>query len=150
MNGIISCDHCDLHFHIDCLSPPLATLPPLGKKWMCPNHVEQITVRYLASCSSLTALFMVFVLQGLTLRIPKLNAPPIEITKSGKFNNGNIEVSHPQFPASQYGKVAAEEVNINGRKYRVPERVIQLDFWEKLGRGNEYKEVLEPKSAMVE
>lgn len=130
MNGIISCDHCDLHFHIDCLSPPLATLPPLGKKWMCPNHVEQIT--------------------GLTLRIPKLNAPPIEITKSGKFNNGNIEVSHPQFPASQYGKVAAEEVNINGRKYRVPERVIQLDFWEKLGRGNEYKEVLEPKSAMVE
>lgn len=28
-------------------------------------------------------------------------------------------------------KVAVEEVLINGRRYRVPERVITMDFWNK-------------------
>jgi hypothetical protein len=29
-------------------------------------------------------------------------------------------------------KVLADEVMINGRRYRIPERVIRLDFWKRI------------------
>jgi hypothetical protein len=65
-------------------------------------------------------------------RIPKQNAPPIEITKPSQFNNGNIEVIQPQAVFGNQNKMAVDEVLINGRRYRVPERVIMLDFWNKI------------------
>jgi hypothetical protein len=42
--SIVSCDYCNLHWHLDCLDPPLPTMPPLNKKWMCPNHAEGVLV----------------------------------------------------------------------------------------------------------
>jgi len=42
--SIVSCDYCNLHWHLDCLDPPLLTLPQLNKKWMCPNHAERVMV----------------------------------------------------------------------------------------------------------
>ena len=67
-------------------------------------------------------------------RIPKHNAPPIEITKPRQFNNGNIEITHFELnrPLEDADKIAVDEVLINGRRYRVPERVVILDFWNKL------------------
>lgn len=41
---IVSCDYCALHWHLDCLSPPLASMPNSGRKWMCPNHADQVMV----------------------------------------------------------------------------------------------------------
>jgi hypothetical protein len=41
---IVSCDHCNLHWHLDCLDPPLPSMPSFGKKWMCPNHADQAVV----------------------------------------------------------------------------------------------------------
>lgn len=32
--------------------------------------------------------------------------------------------------------MTVDEVLINGRRYRVPEKAIMLDFWNKVGRGN--------------
>ncbi|KAG6841200.1 hypothetical protein C0991_000862 [Blastosporella zonata] len=114
--SIISCDYCSLHWHLDCLDPPLSTIPPFSKKWRCPNHAENIL--------------------PLKHRIPKQNATPIEITKSRQYNNGNIEISHPIAvrPVNAAPKVTVDEVLINGRRYRVPERVIVLDFWNKLNK----------------
>ena len=37
---IISCDYCTLHWHLDCLDPPMVQMPSPLKRWMCPNHVE--------------------------------------------------------------------------------------------------------------
>ena len=42
--SIVSCDFCPLHWHLDCLNPPLLVMPPLDKKWMCPNHVDHTLV----------------------------------------------------------------------------------------------------------
>ena len=42
--AIISCDYCHLHWHLDCLEPPMIIMPPWSKKWMCPNHAEQTSV----------------------------------------------------------------------------------------------------------
>ncbi|KAG5637860.1 hypothetical protein H0H81_002899 [Sphagnurus paluster] len=112
--SIVSCDYCSLHWHLDCLEPPLSTMPPFTKKWMCPNHAEQII--------------------GPKRRIPKQNAPPIEVTKPHQYNNGNIEIIHPEANKTHSSKLAVDEVLINGRRYRVPERVIVLDFWNKLNK----------------
>lgn len=73
-------------------------------------------------------------------RIPKANAPPIEITKPGEFNNGNIEVIQPETPTAPPPKMAVDEVLINGRRFRVPERVITMDFWNKTGKGRPHRE----------
>lgn len=70
-------------------------------------------------------------------RIPKQNAPPIEITKPGQFNNGNIDIIQPE-PSTltaNSSKMNVDEVYINGRRYRVPERVILLDFWDRISNG---------------
>ncbi|RDB21491.1 Uncharacterized protein C2F7.07c [Hypsizygus marmoreus] len=120
--SIVSCDYCNLHWHLDCLDPPMSTIPPLTKKWMCPNHAEQILPP--------------------KRRVPKQNAPPIEITKPRQFNNGNIEIIHPETSRTSENapKVAVDEVLINGRRYRVPERVIVLDFWNKLNKLDDHTE----------
>ncbi|KAI9569108.1 hypothetical protein HD554DRAFT_2095314 [Boletus coccyginus] len=111
--AILSCDYCNLHFHLDCLDPPLTSMPSFGKKWMCPNHADQVLQR--------------------KRRIPKQNVTPIDITKPNQWNNGNIEIIHPQ-SAAMTEKLVLDEVLINGRRYRVPERVIVLDFWSKMSK----------------
>jgi len=45
----IHCDYCPLTYHLDCLNPPLTSLPSTTDKWMCPNHIEPILDRYLFS-----------------------------------------------------------------------------------------------------
>ncbi|OSD02774.1 hypothetical protein PYCCODRAFT_1435055 [Trametes coccinea BRFM310] len=115
--AIISCDYCHLHWHLDCLDPPLVFMPPWNKKWMCPNHAERI-------------------LQP-KHRIPRANATPIEITKPHQWNNGIIEVVNTDTappPAIVPDKLNVDEVLINGRRYRVPERIITLDFWDKVSK----------------
>ena len=42
--SIVSCDYCDLSWHLDCLDPPLDSMPLFGIKWMCPNHADQVYV----------------------------------------------------------------------------------------------------------
>ena len=41
---ILSCDYCPLHWHMDCLDPPMTAIPARERKWMCPNHIEHIFV----------------------------------------------------------------------------------------------------------
>ncbi|KAF5391799.1 hypothetical protein D9757_001651 [Collybiopsis confluens] len=108
--NIISCDYCDLHWHLDCLDPPLSTMPSFSKKWMCPNHSEQI--------------------------IACIPFSEFEISNSGQYNNGNIEIIETQSirPINFHPKVTVDEVLINGRRYRVPERIILLDFWNKISK----------------
>ncbi|KAJ8953724.1 hypothetical protein NQ314_007334 [Rhamnusium bicolor] len=38
MAPLISCDFCELFYHLDCLDPPLTSAP--SGRWMCPKHVE--------------------------------------------------------------------------------------------------------------
>lgn len=124
--SMVSCDYCSLHWHLDCLDPPLVTMPPFNKKWMCPNHADHI-------------------LQP-KRRVPKQNPPMIDITKPRQFNNGNIDIVHPQ-GTSMAEKLVLDEILINGRRYRVPEKVIMLDFWNKISK-NQHLDQRPPVSAM--
>lgn len=106
---------------------------------MCPNHAEQILVSSLSFCQlNLLELST----QRPKRRIPKQNTTPIEVTKPRQWNNGNIDVIHPESASSSQAlpKVNVDEVLINGRRYRVPERVIVLDFWNKVGKNTNIDE----------
>lgn len=124
--SMVSCDYCSLHWHLDCLDPPLVTMPPFNKKWMCPNHVDHA-------------------LQP-KRRVPKQTPPMIDITKPRQFNNGNIDIVHPQ-GTSIAEKLILDEILINGRRYRVPEKVIMLDFWNKISK-DQHLDQRPPVSAM--
>ncbi|KAJ6618238.1 hypothetical protein B0H10DRAFT_1795520 [Mycena sp. CBHHK59/15] len=128
--SIVSCDYCNLHWHLDCLDPPLPVMPAFNKKWMCPNHPERVLLP--------------------KLRIPK-QAPTIEITKPKQYNNGIIDIIHPQSASTSQAvkKVAVDEVLINGRRYRVPERIVVLDFWNKVSTNTHVeREGEQPASGM--
>lgn len=59
--------------------------------------------------------------------------------KPRQYNNGNIEVIHPELStALPNSRIAVDEVLINGRRYRIPEKIIVLDFWSKLNKRDEY------------
>jgi hypothetical protein len=45
----IHCDYCPLTYHLDCLTPPMTSLPLSNEKWMCPNHIEPRLDRYLTN-----------------------------------------------------------------------------------------------------
>lgn len=50
---LIACDYCSCCFHMDCLDPPLTTVPS-GAVWMCPLHVENFLDSTLLTSSRLT------------------------------------------------------------------------------------------------
>ncbi|KAG9508972.1 Negative elongation factor A, partial [Fragariocoptes setiger] len=47
---LVHCDYCPLLYHLDCLDPPLTSLPTA--RWMCPNHVEPMAEQRLLSSTS--------------------------------------------------------------------------------------------------
>ncbi|XP_050409401.1 PHD finger protein 12 [Patella vulgata] len=48
---LLQCDFCPLLFHMDCLHPPMTSYP--SGRWMCPNHIENITDEKLLKSVSL-------------------------------------------------------------------------------------------------
>jgi hypothetical protein len=56
----------------------------------------------------------------------------VDVEDRGAANNGNIVVIPDAEPRP---RLAYEDMVINKRKYRVPERIIRLDFWDKIGLG---------------
>ncbi|KAF9519983.1 hypothetical protein BS47DRAFT_1387604 [Hydnum rufescens UP504] len=107
--SMISCDYCNLHWHLDCLDPPLTTMPPTLKKWMCPNHAENAMP------------------PRRSVKTPRI----VEVKERGMRNNGNIEIipSAEDMASEQDGRY--DEIWINSKKYMIPERTIRLDFLDK-------------------
>lgn len=128
---IIPCDYCDLHWHLDCLDPPLAAAPRKiinGKAksgWMCPNHVDtELLNLHGPSTASGTA-------QPVTGRSYKVRRPKHPLFRDvamrrGFRNNGLIEILNESESESE--KV------ISGVIYRLPENGIKLDFISRVKR----------------
>lgn len=116
---IISCDYCGLHWHLDCLNPPLANAPyrdPQNRakyRWMCPAHAD----------SMLTTI-------GLCGRLYKTRRPKnAEIVdtqlRRGFRSNGLVEIELDP---------SDDEMNIDEtpKIYRLTETNIRLDFNDRL------------------
>ncbi|WVO21455.1 uncharacterized protein IAS62_002764 [Cryptococcus decagattii] len=85
-------------------------MPSAGKKWMCPNHPDHVMPRR---------------------RTLQENLQIIEVVGKGQSNNGNIEIANDS-DGSETSEMEFEDTIINRKKFRVPEKVIRLDFWERL------------------
>ncbi|KAF9126418.1 hypothetical protein BGW39_006634 [Mortierella sp. 14UC] len=105
---MVSCDHCPLHWHLDCLSPPMASPPPSSNKWMCPNHADHVMPR----------------------RRKRKDATTVDLKDPQAANDGLIEVI-PE-PASSHTSIWDQDTS--GIVYRVPERNIKQSFVEKCSR----------------
>jgi hypothetical protein len=110
--AIISCTFCGLHFHLDCLDPPLANPPPLARAWRCPCHVDDLLAK-------------VPVMLGPAHRFRKIKGSSVIKPCLGRgFRNiGHIEVDL----VSEEEEGFDESVQY-GRIYKLPEEGIKLDF----------------------
>lgn len=100
--ALISCDQCNIFFHLDCLDPPL-TAPPTGY-WLCPIHPQHFVVKYFHYLNKLTTFWNLFfslakwfVLQFLMQKVKglifvELTVPKTEFLykKFGKVNHRGI------------------------------------------------------------
>ncbi|KAF9116250.1 hypothetical protein BGX27_004102, partial [Mortierella sp. AM989] len=114
---MISCEHCPLHWHLDCLTPPMASRPPTTRKWMCPNHADHILPRYRK----------------------RRDALPVVVENTSEPNDGDIEVIEEKDDGFNFESRAPRIRslllhNMDGGVYRVPEKNIQLGFFEKCQR----------------
>ncbi|PLW47329.1 hypothetical protein PCASD_02604 [Puccinia coronata f. sp. avenae] len=123
---IISCHACNAYFHLECLDPPLVTPPPASAKWVCPLHMDKTL-----PCG----------------QAPKESTTMVPIDTLHTPNDGNIDVIVT--PLNRTKAKQVEEIIINRVKYQVPENIVILDFWAKLGKGHELSKtaILDPPLA---
>ncbi|KAF9900482.1 hypothetical protein EC991_007292 [Linnemannia zychae] len=119
---MVSCDHCPLHWHLDCLSPPMASPPPSSNKWMCPNHADHVMPR----------------------RRKRKDATPVELKDPRAANDGMIEV----IPEPAPSHVSIWNQDTSGIVYRVPEQNIKQSFVEKCSRIREQQQQQQQKMAL--
>ena len=152
---VVSCDFCSLHWHLDCLTPPLASMPSLSRKWMCPNHVEHVqpSERVPKSVANSTSVHELplptrdTIGPGKHYRTRVVNDGQIDIIpdpldtyvgpsgedKSSSSSSGEKgwEENTGVMPAYKgYPSVFGSQNNVKIR-YRIPEKVFRLDFWTK-------------------
>ncbi|KAL8874642.1 MAG: hypothetical protein Q9174_000047 [Haloplaca sp. 1 TL-2023] len=111
---IVDCDFCNLHWHLDCLDPPLANPPKKTNKstWKCPNHVDS-EIALPPSSSG----------RKRKIRRPKYPTVITPAIARGIKNDGNIEIED---------EVSEEEDQPPGAIYRLPAAAVKLDFITKI------------------
>lgn len=133
---ILSCDFCSLHWHLDCVTPPVSGMPSMMRKWMCPNHVEHLQPsRRVPKASSQ--------LQTIDLPIPTAsNIGPGQTYKMRVRNDGDVDIIPDPldefFQDNGSGRALDsgwEDIARSGPRlrYRVPEKVVRTDFWMRIG-----------------
>ncbi|KAK6950290.1 hypothetical protein Daesc_008616 [Daldinia eschscholtzii] len=110
---IIPCSVCGLHWHLECLDPPLA-VPPVPRTWRCPCHVDDMLSELPERLAP-------------AHRHRKIkNAPVIEQAYSrGMANDGWIEVENDD---SEDEAAAWRRHKGFGQIHRLSAKGIKLDF----------------------
>ncbi|CEH13777.1 PHD Zn-finger protein [Ceraceosorus bombacis] len=142
---IVSCDFCPLHWHLDCVDPPLISMPHETRKWMCPNHVDQATPPPRVPKNTAAQQ------QVVDLPVPSAaSIGPGRHYRTRVRNSGLIDIIPDPLddifdPSSGKRRSSNawmlddvdvdedDEVDKLGHKVklRIPERVILLDFWQR-------------------
>ncbi|KAM0284392.1 hypothetical protein ACHAQH_001968 [Verticillium albo-atrum] len=110
--SIIPCSVCGLHWHLDCLDPPLA-IPPVLRTWVCPAHNDDLLSKLPSSLAP-----------AHKYRKIRDAAAITPVYSRGMKNNGFIEIINEE-PENDSGW---NDVSSFGRVYRLPENGIVLDF----------------------
>ena len=116
VRAIIPCSACPLHWHIDCLEPPLA-VPPVLKTWRCPAHVDDV----LGEAPLLAPAHRFRRVKGSQVITPAITR--------GVRNNGHVEIDWTDEPEEPNGSSWPDPASF-GRTYKLPVRSVVLDFIE--------------------
>ncbi|KEY74154.1 hypothetical protein S7711_00314 [Stachybotrys chartarum IBT 7711] len=118
IRAIIPCSVCPLHWHIDCLDPPL-TIPPVLKTWRCPAHVDDV----LSEAPPLAPAHRFRKIKG--------SSPVVPAITRGIKNNGHIQIDWPDEPEEPSASGWPDAQSF-GRTYKLPAKSVVLDFIEQL------------------
>lgn len=123
---MLSCDFCTLHWHLDCVDPPLTGMPPATRRWRCPAHSVAGQRR---------------------VRVPRAPQHTRTITvppgaKLPPFREGQLvdvvpspsdRCFDPDTGAGQSRDKPWEDMTLESGttrvRYRLPEKSIRLEFW---------------------
>lgn len=111
---IIPCSFCSLHWHLDCLDPPLANPPHQTKPWRCPCHVDDLLSQVPGSLGPAHRQRRI---KGATIIKPAIGR--------GIKNNGYIEI---EFAPSEDEDEGFFDQREYGHVYKLPEEGVKLDF----------------------
>ncbi|WFD34212.1 hypothetical protein MCUN1_001049 [Malassezia cuniculi] len=142
--AIISCDFCSLHWHLDCVDPPLSGMPSMTRKWRCPAHVDSLERKQrIPRGTHFTTVNVPLPTPGAPLE--KRPQAPVEVIPdpNDKYFNvdGSGQSSNPPWEDVTVTTSAGARV-----RYRIPEKTIRLEFWTKamLEKPEEHVQKLAP------
>lgn len=125
--AIIGCDFCSLHWHLDCVDPPLSSMPSMTRKWRCPAHTDEPKMRIPKNLH----------ITPVNVPVPAPGAPlakrpyaPVDVVPDAD------DKYFAQDGSGQSGKPPWEDVTVTNSsgtrvRYRIPEKTIRLEFWTK-------------------
>lgn len=148
---IISCDYCSLHWHLDCVDPPMAGMPSNFRKWKCPCHIEDLLARTRTPKSSTQV-------QIIDLPVPTVRntgLSPGQFYRPRVVNSGQVDIipdpldtywsSNTSTDTSgrslQRGwtnlDIPQADAQIPGGgmrkiRFRLPEKIVRTDWWLKV------------------
>lgn len=151
---IISCDFCSLHWHLDCLDPPLSGMPSNFRRWKCPCHIEDL----LARTRTPKAASQVQIIDLPVPTIRNTGLSPGQFYRPRVVNSGQIDIIAD--PMDTYWS-ASTSTDTSGRslqrgwtnmeipqadalipgggmrkvRFRLPEKVVRTDWWMKVLSG---------------
>ena len=130
--SIVSCDFCALHWHLDCVDPPMTSMPSTTRKWRCPAHADHAQPRQRIPRN--------------TAQVQTVSVPPKpEEEPGGKRRRelGDVEVLpdaddrvfDPKTGSARGTQPPWEDLTVTHGatriRYRIPEKRIRLEFWDK-------------------
>jgi len=113
---IIACSFCSLHWHLDCLDPPLANPPNKDRPWRCPCHVDDLLDKIPGMLGPAHRY----------RKIKKVEAIKPAAARSMR-NNGHIEIENSSSDDEDEDSGFYNR-SLFGKEYRLPEHGIKLDF----------------------
>lgn len=128
---MLSCDFCHLHWHLDCVDPPMQTMPPTTRRWKCPAHSSHAEPRVRIPRAAN---------QVKTIDVPLATAPPpaaraprplgeVEVLADPNDRYFDHESGKGHSSEPPYDEVTVSNSNGTRLRYRIPEKTIRLEFW---------------------
>lgn len=127
---MISCDFCNLHWHLDCAKLPMSGMPPPTRRWKCPAHSSHAEprVRIPRAANQVKTVDVPLATEasvgGRRRAYGEVDVLPDADDKTFVGESGSGHSAAPP-----YEDVTVSNANGARVRYRIPEKTIRLEFW---------------------